>query len=353
MSAQLVPVAPDRRNATFAGLRAAFEARTSGQTSSLVVGIAYATRGGVDALIKNLRTVSAWSVVRKRIVVGVHQGITEPAAFELLGSIPNSEVRAYIPGGSLSAGALVKAPIFHPKFMALTDASFENIEYIQVGSANLSVGASGNRPRNFELAIAMETGGLLSARSRRECATWWSGVWTSSKNVDAKFVTAYAQLRLQVIDRNPIIRQMAEAPVGIQNARNFFVEVGAASGPPGLRHQVEFPRALTAFFGRPSRAKRLLTLAKQGTPWRNRPLTYKKTTYNVEIWRLGMPTQASGGVPIAERAVMFRRTDDPDIFDFDVVDLGDTKFARWNQEANLRGHIGSTQGSRPRSYGFY
>lgn len=211
----------------------------------------------------------------------------------------------------------------------------------------------GRRARNFELSVALGAGHNISARSGQDFGAWWTKLWKSSRRVDQRFVTSYAKLRLQVLDRNPIIRQMAGTPLGIHTANNFFVEVGAGSGPPGLRHQVEFSRTLAAFFGRPIRGKRLLTLDSHASSWPNRPLSHKKTTYNVEIWRLGMPTQAAGGVPIAERAIMFKRTTDPNRFDFEIADVGDAKFAKWNQQANLSGHVGATQGSRPRLYGFY
>lgn|GEM_PF-5748981 len=350
MSARLIPVAPERRNVAFDRLRAAFG---NGNAGLLLVGVAYATRDGVDALLRALRPANAWPSIQKRILIGIHQGITEPAALELLLSTPKSDVRAYVPGNTLNVGVFSRAPTFHPKFLALTDSTVGNIVFIQVGSANLSAGAVGPRPKNFELSIAVEKNSVLSPQSKQDFAAWWSRLWASSKRVDDKFITAYAKLRLQLLERNPIIRQIAGAPIGIQTARNFFVEVGAGSGPPGLRHQVEFPRALAAFFGKPLRGKRQLTLASHGASWPKRPLSYKKTTYNVEIWRLGMPTQVGGGVPIAERAIMFRRSDEPDKFEFEVADVGDNDFSKWNQEANLRGHIGATHGSRPRLYGFY
>jgi len=66
-----------------------------------------------------------------------------------------------------------------------------------------------------------------------------------------------------------------------------------------------------------------------------------------------MPTQNSGGDPISERAIRYRRTSDANTFEFEVVDVGSAEFRQWTRDANLHGHVGRTRGQRQRRYGFY
>jgi hypothetical protein len=68
---------------------------------------------------------------------------------------------------------------------------------------------------------------------------------------------------------------------------------------------------------------------------------------------LGMPTQATGGEPVAHRAIQFRRTDQAAAFHFEVADVGSAAYNGWVRQSNLRGHLGATHGSGSRRYGFY
>ena len=163
----------------------------------------------------------------------------------------------------------------------------------------------------------------------------------------------YARLRQRVLDDNPILRTMLETPETIKDARHFFLEVGAASGPPGRRHQVEFPKTLAEFFGEASYTRRDLRLRQQDQVWEQRPLSHKQTTYGVDIWRLGMPTPTTGGPSISERAIRFTRTEEQNAFDFEVTDVESREFQTWETSANLSGHLGATHGQRARRYGFY
>ena len=66
-----------------------------------------------------------------------------------------------------------------------------------------------------------------------------------------------------------------------------------------------------------------------------------------------MPTQNSGGEPIAERAIRFSRTDDPNAFEFEITDRQSRTFTGWENAANTHGHLGATHGQRSQRYGFY
>ena len=206
---------------------------------------------------------------------------------------------------------------------------------------------------NYEMALSTLAADNSSLDPDGAFGTWWADLWVASRAVDRRFIRRYADLRQQVLERNPILRAAIEVPETIKDARHFFLEVGAASGPPDFRHQVEFPKALAEFFGAASHMRRDLKLRQGIQVWEGRPLSYKHTSYGVDIWRLGMPTQTTGGPPIAHMAIRFKRTEAPDMFDFEVAEVDGEEFRNWEWLANLSGHLGATQGQRARKYGFY
>lgn len=311
-------------------------------------GFAYVTVAGLQEFLRRFERVSNWAMFDKQVIVSVHHAITEPYALKTLRGLPRCEARIYLPHGRLTLPALADKSVFHAKTVAISSRSGLPIS-IHVGSANVTAAAIGRQPTNYELALSASSP-LLGAR---DWQNWWGKAWRSSLAVDDRFIKRYGSLRQELLSRNPVIATVAEVPRTISRARFFFLDVGAASGPPGARHQVEFPAALARFFGPLRRGRRDLVLQKDGSIWAGRPLSFKRTSYGVEIWRLGMPTVATGGEPIAERAIRFERTDVPWRFTFKVTDVTTDQYAEWERLANLDGHLGQTRGERQRAYGFF
>ena len=350
MRSDIVPVSPDAPHELFDAFVSALNAPSS-HGAEVRGAFAYATVGGVQQFINLISSASGWSSAKKRILVGVHNAITEPAALGVLRDIARTEVRAFVPGDKLTLRAFTMTPVFHPKVLALVTS--HGLIAIQAGSPNLTSAAIGERPTNYELALSTLAATSSSIDAQGRFDDWWMELWDRSRAVDARFIRQYARLRQQILDSNPILRAMIELPETVKDGRHFFLEVGAASGPPGARHQVEFPKSLAEFFGEASYARRDLTLQHHDQVWDRRPLSYKKTSYGVDIWRLGMPTPTTGGPPIVERAIRFTRTEDPNTFGIEVADVGSEEFQTWEGSANLSGHLGATQGQRARRYGFY
>lgn len=350
MRTDIVPVFPNDRHELFHAFISALD-EPSSQGGEVRGAFAYATLAGVRRFIDLVSSASGWSSAKKRMLVGVHNAITEPAALRELRSVERAEVRTFVPGRKLTQRAFAMPPVFHPKVLALvTD---RGLIAIQAGSPNLTDSAIGESPSNYELALSTLSAGASSLDTQGKFDNWWTKLWAASRVVDNRFIQQYAHLRQQLLDANPILRAMIEVPETIRDARHFFLEVGAASGPPDRRHQVEFPKSLAAFFGEASYMRRDLRLRHHEQEWNSRPLSYKQTTFGVDIWRLGMPTPTKGGPSIPERAIRFTRTEDPDTFDFDVADVSSLEFQTWKESANLYGHQGATQGQRARTYGFY
>lgn len=352
MRAQIMPSAAGGQHQPFAAFARALD---DGGVSDkrVIAGFAYATRDGVRHFLSIARRTEGWAKIPKQFVLGIHHGITEPSALELLCAVDNSEVRIFIPGRKLAESALTAAPLFHPKTLAIVSQKTGELSFLQAGSANLTAAAIGTPAKNYELSISLSATAGAQLKSAGDFQCWWAKIVAQSRLVDRSLIARYATIRLTVFDRNPMLQLMAGVPTDIAEARHFFVEVGAGSGPPGTRHQVEFPESLAAFFGKPQRSRRDLTLVSGGRAWQKRPLSFKTTTFGVKIWRLGMPTQHSGGPPIADRAIRFERSSSPDCFYFEVADTHSPAFARWRRLANAQGHLGATHGQRPRAYGFY
>jgi hypothetical protein len=352
MKGYVAPITAGMKHKFFESLNDALTQASISDTL-LTSGFAYATLGGVQQFIEHVETNANWRPIPKRFVIGIHHGITEPSALELLRGVPKSAIRIYIPGKRLTADALIATPLFHPKVIALSNTSLTALRFLQAGSANLTWSAIGTKPRNYEMTVAIEADSGTTLGSSNAYGKWWSGIWAKSQVVDGAIIRRYADIRLRVFDRNPILRQTVGPPANIGSAEYFFLEVGAASGPPGQRHQVEFPESLVAFFGKPVRHRRDLTLVKGVLTWSGRPLSHKITTYGVDIWRLGMPTQTTGGDPIANQVIRFRRTNKREQFDFEIVAPNNPAFTKWQRDANTLGQLGATHGQRPRIYGFY
>ena len=350
MEFQILPVTALRSHELFRAFSADL-GNTPTRSAEIRAAFAYVTLGGVDDFLAVLAKAQNWQAVSKRMLVGVHNAITEPAALERLRSLDRVEVRAFLPGGQLRQGTFSMSPVFHPKVIALQ--SGRRLRAIQAGSSNLSAAAIGQPAKNHEMGLYASSPGAEGLDHDHAFEDWWTALWDESRVVDRRFIRRYAHLRQGVLARNPIVRASVEMPDTIGEARHFFLEVGAGSGPPDARHQVEFSGALAQFFGDLVRARRDIRLQSGGQTWDGRPLSFKRTSYGVEIWRLGMPTQATGGEPIAERAIRFTRTADPLTFDYEVAEVAREEFAAWERLANLGGHLGTTQGQRPRRYGFY
>ena len=122
----------------------------------------------------------------------------------------------------------------------------------------------------------------------------------------------------------------------------------------GSRNQVEFPEELAEFFAPPIDAQRWLTIMAGARTWNDRPLSAKRTTFGVAIWRLSLPTQTQSGMRYADRVIRFERVQGPggrEAFRIAVTDLGSDVHERWQQEALDGGEVGTTSGDR--KYGVY
>ena len=285
------------------------------------------------------------SGVPKKLYCGIHHGITEPKAIKILKSITQTEVYIVSPTYNISNNALVTRPIYHPKYCVLFCKGAADRWLI--GSANLT-GAAVGPSGNIEIGTLASVADKEKVAARKALSKWRNFYTAMIIKANDSEILQYEQVRLTFLQKNPIVLDQTDSTDDLSVAKSLFIEVGAASGMD--RHQVEFNRKLATFFGPLPNSRRNLALRTGNRVWDGRPLTPKKTTFNVEIFRLGMPTIRNYGEKISERAIKFMRTSDANQFDIEVDDVDGPKYSAWVKECNANGHLGSTSGGRTFGY---
>jgi hypothetical protein len=349
---QLLAGEPGNPLDLFTHLRTAYE--RAGPTSITKLGFAYVSLAGLDGVLSNLRHITRWKNTRKEWIVGLHRGITEPRALESIRALPNARLRIFTGGARLSLQSLTTGQLFHPKIVGICSGvrSSARPVCLVASSANLTSAALGARARNYEVGVAL-FGTAIPGATFARFEKWWKDAWDGSSGASDALLDQYARLRKELLERNADAWADLDppSPVQLRSAPSLWIDAGAMSG--GSRNQVEFNRDLAAFFGELEENTRMLRVRVSGKKWDDRPLAHKVTTYGVDIWRLSLPTEGSGGFRYPGNVILFRKVVDGGgiYFDVDVAASGERKSARWRTTANRRGYVGVTSGQR--SYGFF
>jgi hypothetical protein len=325
-----------------------------GAASATKLGFAYVSVSGLDCILSKLHDSSAWRRTRKQWIVGLHRGITEPGALERIRGLPNSSLRVFAGAEHLSLRSLTSGEMFHGKVIGITlkNRPQERPVCLVASSANLTGAALGTHARNYEVGIELCGAGIPTTQFKR-FEEWWKDAWSASVGVTDTLLDQYARLRDRFLARNAdaLTELDPPAPSQLRTAQSMWIAAGAMSG--GSRNQVEFNRELASFFGQPRSRTQFLRILANTREWDDRPLAHKITTFGVDIWRLSLPTEASGGFEYPGKVILFRRGADPQgaYFDVDVKAATEAKSRRWRATAHRQGYIGVTSGHR--EYGFF
>ena len=318
----------------------------------LRAGFAYATYSGVKQLLESLDGLPAWNAAAKLWLLGVHSGITYPHAISSLATLTNSKVRLAT-CGIATRYAIEGQRVFHAKIMAVDSGRDHALNAIMAGSANLTGAAMGMRARNFEAGMSWMS--PVERLVSDNFNSWWEEAWGSGINANSSNVRNYIDLRTEFQLRNPDLLPEASGDeyISASDARVLWLEAGAMS-TGGSNNAVDFSSGLASFFGPVSdRTRPIVLSADDDKRWADRPLTPKKTTFNVRLWRLSLPTIAMGGFEYKHRILCFTKLGGgrtPLEFRLDVADP-DTKIARdWQRESGRHGTIGRTGGGH--NFGF-
>ena len=138
----------------------------------------------------------------------------------------------------------------------------------------------------------------------------------------------------------------------MNTATFLWVEAGDMSG--GSRNQIEFSDDLVSFFDEEARTSGQVFIAynkeiKALCHLSNRAQDYGQWT---NIWRLGLITQAKGGVDYQGRVICLekRKIGKSYVYVITVTDLNSVEHKEW--VAKSKG-IGMTGGTEGRNYGYF
>lgn len=319
-------------------------------------GFAYANVAGVSAVGISKDGEDWRRQAETRWLVGIDQGRTEPASLEALLSLTDSELRMFVPDGRLDRSALLSPPRFHAKVVFVEAGDPVEPKLIWLASANMTGAALGGASKNYEAGLAMTPEDGLNDDHASLFLGWWHRAWESGIIVTPRRIAQYADLRGEFLRRNPGVLESIDQPVPgiLRAASSLWIEAGAMSG--GARNQIEFSRELAWFFGKPARKKRQVDISAEGQEIRGRPLTPKRTTFGVDIWRLGLPT----GYDYAGKVVFLKRlisaSGKNPRFELLIEDRGSATAKKWFDLASRLGTVGATHGTqerRARDYGCY
>ena len=330
--------------------------RRSRGRAQLFAGFAYANLAGISALRDASGGFDWCSATEGRWLVGIDGGITQPSAVEQLSEISGQEVRLFLPSRRLTPQALTSSPKFHAKFLYLQSGRPPRPIFVWVGSANATSAAIGPHSQNFEAAFSVTQSNRISWPDARDFHDWWNDAWKLGVPATASLLDRYSVLRGVFLRHNPGILRTIEAPSAsdLKAASSIWFEAGAMSGE--MRNQIEFNRELAGFFGHPSPHKRLIEVQYDGHVYPTRPLTPKKTSYGVRIWRLGLPTRVDYAGKIVHLVRLPGSSVSTPRFRLDVDEVEGRKAAAWEIRSNRSGYVGATTGAGgkdPRRYGIY
>lgn len=298
-------------------LRAAYGRAGAGSVTRL--GFAYVSVSGLDVILSKLDDIPTWRRTRKEWIVGLHRGITEPRALERIRALPNSSLRIFAGAEHLSLKGLTSGQMFHGKIIGITSRvrSSGRPVCLVASSANLTGAALGADARNYEAGVALFGSAIPRAQFDR-FEEWWKHAWNASIGATDALLDQYTGLRRRFLQRNADAWAELDPPSlsQLRNARSLWIDAGAMSG--GSRNQVEFNGELAAFFGPPRLLTRLLRIRANGREWDDRPLAHKVTTFGVDIWRLSLPTETSGGFLYPGKVILFRKAEDGEGTYFEV-----------------------------------
>lgn len=319
---------------------------------------AYATAGGVVELVGALSAaMSNWPLVKKRWLVSMDWGHTEPLALQLLASLDNSEVR--VPYAlEVLANRLDPRTCFHSKTLVLdrADRSDSPPVVIAIGSANLTV--SGLRTGHEDVAVAAWTGGRLRTAERAQLvamqaeATRFDQVWRKSIRLTPALVRTYASLRPKRKPRSEdVSRRVLEIEgsleaeyariAALRAATGLWIEIryvvsNLGAGRPG--NQIDMQRGTRVFFGFPAdRIPPNTGIGSIEVGFATKSTTRNLRFGNNSMDKLDLPIPGVDGPPTYEDKVLMFRRAGMAAFDLRVGSPADV--VRWKRSSRNAGTL--------------
>lgn len=179
--------------------------RQSGSYTSVDVAVAYASAQGVRVLTDALGG-GPWIAARKRFLISLDFGFTEPEALARLSRLDNAEVR--VPNGRavVASPTLQPTSAFHAKVFAFRGGQSEKLLGLVVGSANLTASALSTGAEVVTKQVWQE-GFESDARGDRAqgLVRWFDDTWQGADRLE-DVLDNYRERRRQM-PRRPKLRE--------------------------------------------------------------------------------------------------------------------------------------------------
>ena len=327
--------------------------------TELLVAAAFASEAGVRALAGLIPLDEPG--LRKRWLIGLENGLTQPEALTALSALEGSEARVPYGRELIESPDLRGKRFFHPKvYAARSPAGLVVVS----ASGNLTRGGLRDNVEQF-LAVRADPGEALES----ELDGWWGRMWKLADPVDAAFIEAYAAVRPKLRapasrggeaeEADPLVEQ-EPAPTDLSGAEWLWIE---ATRPleGGSNNQLELMLDAHHFFypdDEPARdAKRSLAFVDAaGTTYENpdRVIHYNGPPLMPKgnsMWRVRLPTEHEGlsGYQRGGVTIRFSRTAVADRYAIEFAPIGSPEAEAWARESLKRAEV---PGSPPRRMGW-
>lgn len=265
--------------------------------------VAYVTFSGVRELLSVSRLKQLRNI-RKQFLVGIDWFRSEPAALDMLASLPNGHLRVVDGSYVISRPKCQPRRSFHPKAYLITAARSTLI----VGSANMS--QNGLRA---SIELSLRTCDNTEIAAFRE---WFSSAWETATPWE-RLRANYREMYVTAKSREFVFTDDDDVPADVMQirwvnpetlrkaraAQNLWIDVGGLHNRdpqdlPGT--DLQFPQMTRVFFGYPPRIVPGNTplldipLTMSGAQAVTRPMVFNNAS---SMDRLSLPVPGEGGWP--------------------------------------------------------
>lgn len=246
----------------------AHAADRAGDYEYVDIAVAYASAEGVR-LLENALAGPSWAEARKRFLVSLDFGFTQPKALARLSEFSNAEVR--IPNGRevLGSAALRPQTAFHAKVYSFGVEQYPHLRALVVGSANLTASAlsTGAEVVTTQTWKSYSIAGLNDLGRAQSVLAWFRDTWDNADALSDVF-DEYRQKR-RALPRPPRIHEertsatrrylasvenheiSGNLSVQLAAAKELWIDASSVIRNRGILpgSQLNTPRGTRVFFG--------------------------------------------------------------------------------------------------------
>lgn len=310
----------------------AHAADRAGDYECVDIAIAYASAEGVR-LLENALAGPNWTDARKRFLVSLDFGFTQPKALMRLGELSNAEVR--IPNGRevLASAALRPQTAFHAKVYSFGVEQYPHLRALVVGSANLTASAlsTGAEVVTTQTWKCYSAAALNDLRRAQPVLEWFRDTWENADAL-ADVLDEYRQRR-RALPIPPRIREertkatrrylaslenheiSGDLSVQLSAAKELWIDASSVIRNRGALpgSQLNTPRGTRVFFGFASeKVPKDTTLGSIdlriiGHPYHDRTIRFSNNSMDI----INLPIPEQNGVETYQGTFLLFARDSP------------------------------------------